>query len=173
MIQALSVSAWAALAARAAPLALAVTLVVGTAIGLRRSGAAAEAAHRNLITARADLAAARAELASYTAHAAALQKLVDQYHAQSTRTRTITKEIVRAVPVLVPAGACPLPDGWRVLHDAAAAGEVVDHSAAGRVDDGPVSAEEAAETVAENYGTYHELADRHRALQQYVREQLQ
>jgi hypothetical protein len=173
VIPGLSLSAWAAFVARLAPAVLAVALVAGVATGLRRSGAAAEAAQRDLQAAKTDLAAARAELADHAARTAALKKLADQYRDQSVRTRTITKEIVRAVPVLVPAGACPLPDGWRLLHDAAAAGEEVDNSASRRADGGPVAAEEAAETIAENYGTYHELADRHRALQQYVREHLQ
>lgn len=83
------------------------------------------------------------------------------------RIRTITKETIREIPALVPADACALPPGWRLLHDAAAAGEVPDPARA--ADEAPAPAQDAAETVIENYGTYHEVADQLRTLQEWVR----
>lgn len=57
--------------------------------------------------------------------------------ASTTRIQYVTKEVLREVPVLVPVDSCPLPPGWRVLHDAAAAGQA---PAAPAGPDGPASA---------------------------------
>jgi len=38
--------------------------------------------------------------------------------------------------------------------------------------EGPVSPQEAANVVVENYGLYHDIADRLNKLQEYVREQV-
>lgn len=77
--------------------------------------------------------------------------------------------IVREVPVFVPAGPV-LPGGFRLLHDAAAAnGPVPDP--AGIATAAPVPAQTAAATVAGNYGTCHETAQRLTSLQAWVRGQ--
>lgn len=79
--------------------------------------------------------------------------------------------IVRQVPVFVPAGSCDLPGGFRVLHDAAAANTIPDP--AGIPDAAPVPAQDVAATVADNYLTCHETAERLIALQEWVRGQLE
>lgn len=68
-------------------------------------------------------------------------------------TRTITKEVPRYVqsPAPVCADAGLHSGGFRVLHDAAAAG--VDPDPAGVAAAAPVDAGAAAETIAGNYGT--------------------
>lgn len=80
-------------------------------------------------------------------------------------TETITKE----VPVYVPSDAPDLPSGWRLLHDAAARGEVPDPAALAHA--APASAQDAANTVAANYGACLETAERLRAFQQWARQQ--
>lgn len=80
-----------------------------------------------------------------------------------------TREIIREVPVYVPAGAVELPPGWRLLHDAAAEGSVPDP--ADLADAAPVDAQAAATTVVENYGACHVIATRLTSLQEWVREQ--
>lgn len=61
--------------------------------------------------------------------------------ASNTKTRVVTKEIIREVLVRIPGDACPLPVDWRLLHDAAAAGQAPSAPAG---PDGPASGTEAA-----------------------------
>lgn len=70
---------------------------------------------------------------------------VDRWHEIHTKGDTIIKEVVKYVPADTP----DLPGGFRLLHDAAAAGEVPDP--AGAADAAPVPAQTVAETVAANY----------------------
>lgn len=89
------------------------------------------------------------------------------------RIKTIREKgdaIVREVPVFVPADSCDLPGGFRLLHDAAASGGPVP-AAAGIADAAPVPAQAATRSVAENYGTCHETAQRLTSLQDWVLEQ--
>lgn len=82
-------------------------------------------------------------------------------------TETITKE----VPVYVPLDSPALPAGFRVLHDAAARGQVPDPSAI--PDAAAVAAQDAAATVAANYGACIDSAARLKAWQTWATEQLQ
>lgn len=108
----------------------------------------------------AQLRAARAEI-----NERVVTVYVDRVRTVQGRTRTIVKE----VPIYVPADAPALPAGFRVLHDAAAAGELPDPA---RVADAPpVAAAAVAETVAGNYGTCHETAAQLTSLQDWVRQQ--
>lgn len=88
---------------------------------------------------------------------------------QQVRIRTVTQTIIKEVPVYVQADACPLPGGFRVLHDAAAHGEVPDPARI--ADAAPAAAQDVAETLAANYGTYQEVAARLLGLQEWVRAQ--
>lgn len=81
-------------------------------------------------------------------------------------TETITKEI----PVYVPSDLPPLPGGFRVLHDAAARGEVPDPAAS--ADAAAVAPAAAAETIAANYGACRADQERLRAFQEWARQQL-
>ena len=86
------------------------------------------------------------------------------------RVRTIREkgsEIVRNVPVYVPAGSPDLPAGFRVLHDAAAANEPLPASP-GVTDAAPASAQTVAATVAANYAIAAENAARLTSLQAWV-----
>lgn len=62
---------------------------------------------------------------------------------------------------------CRLSGDWRVLHDSAAAGETPPTS--GGTDGPTVTPEEAASTVADNYETYHDTADRLSKLQLWIK----
>lgn len=88
--------------------------------------------------------------------------------AESTaRIQYVTKEIIREVPVYVPAGTPDLPGGWRVLHDAAATGSPPDPARS--ADAAAVAAQDAAGTVVDNYGTCRDTADQLEKLQQWIR----
>lgn len=120
--------------------------------------------------------AARKEQAAQAAKVAEKQaevttKVVTEYVDRVKVVREKAREIVKEVPVYVPADSCPLPSGFRVLHDAAAAGLPPIPNPAARTDAAPVPAPVAAATVADNYGTCRETAEQLRGLQAWVSQQ--
>jgi hypothetical protein len=107
--------------------------------------------------------------ARHQAHEAALVKRIAEARAKSAvvterivnrveyRTRTIRERgatIVKEVPIYVPDDSCALPGGFRVLHDAAAAGVLPDPARIPLA--APVPAQVVAGTVAGNYATCQE-----------------
>lgn len=120
---------------------------------------------------RAEVRLQYAEQARRTdAARAAVAAPIAQRHAQAVeRIRTVTKTITKEVPVYVPSDSCPLPGGFRVLHDAAAHGEVPEPARS--ADAAAVPAQDAAATVADNYGTCRETAQRLTDLQEWIRQQ--
>ena len=105
--------------------------------------------------------------------AQATVKVVTQYVDRVRIVREKGKTIIQEVPVYVPVEAdtaCTIHRGFVRLHDAAAAGELpgpagdADAAAAG------VALSAVAGTVADNYQTCHETAEKLRALQEWVRE---
>jgi hypothetical protein len=123
--------------------------------------------HARASAAQAQVTQLNADIVRRTKHAEATQEVLSARADSKARIVTITKEIVREVPVLVPAGTPALPGGWRVLHDAAAAGEPADPASG--ADAASVGADEAAETVVENYGLCRDTRDQLLKLQQWVR----
>ena len=113
----------------------------------------------------AELSAKSEELGREKVNVKVVTKYVDRVQVVQGRTRTIIKE----VPVYVPTGTADLPAGYRVLHDAAAQGVIPDPARI--ADASPVPAQDAAETVVENYGTCHETAEQVIALQDWIRAQ--
>lgn len=113
---------------------------------------------------------ATAKAKTETAQAETTTRVVTQYVDRVQTVRERGKTIVQKVPVYVPSDStCDLPAGFRVLHDAAAAGELPDP--AGGADAASVPAQTVAATVADNYATYHATVEQLGALQQWVREQ--
>lgn len=92
-------------------------------------------------------------------------KYVDKIRFVHDQGETIIKE----VPHYVPSDTCILPAGFRLLHDAAASGELPD--AARSADAQPVDAQTVAGTVAINYQQYHEIAAQLETLQEWVKRQ--
>lgn len=97
-------------------------------------------------------------------------RVVTQYVDRVQTVRERGKTIVEKVPIYVPTDSgCDLPGGFRVLHDAAAAGQIPDP--AGGADAASAATQTVAATVAANYATYHATVEQLGALQQWVREQ--
>jgi hypothetical protein len=82
----------------------------------------------------------------------------------------VIETIVKEVPVYVQADLPALPGGFRVLHDAAARGEVPQPAAI--PDAAAVAPAAVAATLAANYGTCHVDQERLRALQLWISQQL-
>jgi hypothetical protein len=91
-------------------------------------------------------------------------KYVDRVQIVQGKSRTIIKEI----PIYVK-DACTLSADWRMLHDSAVNNAVSDTTR--NSDEGTVTATDALETVAANYGICHENSQTLQALQSWVREQ--
>ncbi len=83
----------------------------------------------------------------------------------------VTETIIKEVPIYVPSDAPDLPAGWRLLHDAAARGQVPDPAALAHA--APVAADAAAATLTKNYGQCREAAARLIGLQEWIRLQQQ
>ena len=96
-------------------------------------------------------------------------KYVDRVQIVQGKSRTIIKEI----PIYVK-DTCTLSADWRMLHDSAVYNAVSDttrNSDEGTVTATDVTATDALETVAANYGICHENSQTLQALQSWVREQ--
>ncbi len=91
-------------------------------------------------------------------HRAAVAKIV-----------TVTETIIKEVPTYVKDTDCALPGGFRVLHDAAAHGQIPDPARVADAASAPAAA--VATTVAGNYGACIETAQRLTDLQAWVRAQ--
>lgn len=90
-----------------------------------------------------------------------------------TRIQTVTVETVRKVPVYVTkksVAACPVPLGFVRLLDASARGVQPIPNAAGPSNDSPagIGLDDAAGSVAGNYGKYQAVAQQLRDLQAWV-----
>lgn len=94
-------------------------------------------------------------------------KIVTQYVDRVHVVKEKADAIVRQVPVFVPAGLPLLPGGFRLLHDAAATNEPVPVGS-DAADGAPVAPQDVAATVAGNYATDHETAERLISLQDWV-----
>ena len=91
-------------------------------------------------------------------------KYVDRVQIVQGKSRTIIKEI----PIYVK-DTCTLSADWRMLHDSAVKSELPDP--ARDSDEGTVTATDALETVAANYGICHQNAATLSSLQDWVKEQ--
>ena len=89
---------------------------------------------------------------------------VDRVQIVQGKSRTIIKEI----PIYVK-DTCTLSAGWRMLHDSAVKSELPDPTRDS--DERTVTATDALETVATNYGLCYENSQTLQALQSWVREQ--
>lgn len=101
------------------------------------------------------------------------EKIVNRYIKVKGETEVLTRTIEKEVIRYVESGLdrCPLSRAAVGLHDAAAANQLPDPAS---TTDGTASGIETAtltQTCAKNYATYHQTADRLRALQAWVTEQ--
>ena len=93
-----------------------------------------------------------------------ITRYVDRVQIVQGKSRTIIKEI----PIYVQ-DTVNLSGGWRMLHNNAVNNEVSDTTRDS--DEATVTATDALETVAANYGICHENSQTLQALQSWVREQ--
>ena len=105
--------------------------------------------------------------------AEATVKVVTQYVDRVRVVREKGDTIIKEVPVYVPVqadAACTINRGFVRLHDVAAAGELPDPAGDADAAASGIALSSVAGTVAANYQTCHENAEKLRALQAWVRE---
>lgn len=103
-------------------------------------------------------------------------QVVTKYVDRVQTIQGATKTIIQKVPVYVTAkadAACPIPNGFVRLHDAAAEDSMQLPASSGSVDGqaSVVKLSDVASTVAGNYGICHANAEQLTALQEWVKGQ--
>jgi len=109
-----------------------------------------------------------------TASAEATVKVVTKYVNKVQIVKEKGNDIIKQVPVYITKDAdtkCDVPTGFVVLHDSASRNEVPDATRKIDATTSAVKISGVAETVVDNYTTYHEVAEQLRSLQEWVREQ--
>lgn len=96
-------------------------------------------------------------------------KEVIKYRDRVKVVREKAEEVIREIPVLVPVDIPALPGAVRVLHDAAAGGELPDDPAGAARAAEAVEVPALVETVADNYAACRADAERLVALQNIVK----
>jgi hypothetical protein len=152
------------------PLLYRVMALLALAVALVGYGWLKGAEHGEAKLAAAESKALKEGVRIVTLRGAVTTRIETKYLPQIARTEVITETIVREVPIYVSPADPDLPGGFRVLHDAAAAGRLPDP--ASLADAAAVPAQAAAGTVAENYGICRQDQLKLQGLQEWVSEQL-
>ena len=82
--------------------------------------------------------------------------------------------IIKEIPTYITKtddSKCVVPNGFVVLHDSASRNEVPDTARIVDERASKIKISGVAETVGENYNTYHEVAEQLKSLQKWVRDQ--
>jgi len=101
-------------------------------------------------------------------------KVVTKYIERDRIIKENSDATLKAIPQLVSKdadAACPVPNGFVVLHDSAAKGEVPDTSGSTNEKTSGVKLSEVGETVTKNYTTCHQNAEQLKSLQEWLVEQ--
>ena len=107
-----------------------------------------------------------------TASAEVTTKVVTKYINKVQIVKEKGNDIIKQVPVYITKDAdakCDVPTGFVVLHDSASRNEVPDPT---RKVDGTTSEVKisgVAETVVDNYTTYHQVAEQLKSLQEWIK----
>lgn len=100
------------------------------------------------------------------------ERVVTKYRDRIVEVKGETQTVEKLIPQFIPPAADPqLPLGWRLLHDAGAAGSVPDPARVSNAATPDALASAAVKTVVENYGVCRETSAQLEALQNWVREQ--
>lgn len=104
----------------------------------------------------------------------ATTKIVTKYIERTKVVKEKSNAIIKEIPKYITKDAdanCTIPKSAIVLHDAASQNRVPD--AAAGIDEGPsgVTLSRLLDTTVLNYGTFHEVKEQLKALQDWVREQ--
>ena len=117
-----------------------------------------------------ETAIAKQELAA----AELTHEVITQYVDRVKIVEGKTHEIIKKVPVYITKESddkCTINNGFVSLHDHAAKNEVPDST--GTINENPsdIKLSTVAETVSENYGTYYQVVEQLKSLQDWIRKQ--
>lgn len=152
------------------PILLRPLLYAAIALALLAAGFAAGGLYVSGKWRAAEAARAVQAVKIVTRQGAATERVVVRWKERQAGERVVTETQIKEVLRYVPPAADPvLPLGWRLLHNAAAAGAVPQAPAGADVAAGDTQASAAAQAVVGNYGTCRVTAAQLEALQDWVR----
>ena len=107
-----------------------------------------------------------------TASAEVTTKVITKYVTKIEIVKEKGNEIIKQVPVYITKDAdakCDVPNGFVVLHDSASRNEVPDSTRSVDAGTSEVKISGVAETVVDNYTTYHKVAEQLKSLQEWIK----
>jgi hypothetical protein len=107
-----------------------------------------------------------------TASAEVTTKVITKYVTKIEVVKEKGNEIIKQVPVYITKDAdakCDVPTGFVVLHDSASRNEVPDPTRSIDATTSTVKISGVAETVTDNYTTYHQVAEQLKSLQEWIK----
>ena len=107
-----------------------------------------------------------------TASAEVTTKVITKYVTKIEVVKEKGNEIIKQVPVYITKDAdakCDVPTGFVVLHDSASRNEVPDPTRKVDATTSTVKISGVAETVTDNYTTYHQVAEQLKSLQEWIK----
>ena len=117
-----------------------------------------------------ETAIAKQELAA----AELTHEVITQYVDRVKIVEGKTHEIIKKVPVYITKESdakCTINNGFVSLHDHASKNEVPESTGSVNEDSSDVKLSTVAETVSENYGTYYQVVEQLKSLQDWIRKQ--
>lgn len=139
-------------------------------LGIYMQGAISNQEKWEAKVAEAKLEAAKKEAQSAEVTTKVITKYVDKVKIVKEKGDVIVQEIPKYITKESDA-KCDVPNSFIVLHDSAAKNEIPDSARASDARTSNVKISGVATTVAENYGTCHEVREQLKSLQEWVREQ--
>lgn len=144
--------------------------IVALLVGIWFNGYIAREDYWQAQFAEMKIAAAKREAES----AKVTTQVVTKYIDRVTVVKETSDATVKAIPKLISQDAdakCDVPNGFVMLHDSAAKGEVPDTSGSSNEAASGVKISEVGQTVTENYGTCHQNAEQLKSLQEWIKSQ--
>jgi hypothetical protein len=120
--------------------------------------------------AEAKLEVAKKEAQSAEVTTQVVTKYIDRVKIVKEKGDVIVQEVPKYITMESDA-KCDVPNSFVVLHDSAVKNEIPDAARASDARTSSVKISGIATTVAENYGTCHEVREQLKSLQEWIREQ--
>ena len=138
--------------------------------GIYMSGAISNQAEWKAKVAALQVEVAKKETISATITTDVITKYVDRIKIVKEKGNVIIKEVPTYI-TKTDDSKCVVPNGFVVLHDSASRNEVPDTTRIVDERASKIKISGIAETVGENYNTYHEVAEQLKSLQKWIRDQ--
>lgn len=147
-----------------------VASVILLSFGLYMEGGVSNQEKWEAKVAQVKLEMAKKDAASSDASVRVVTKYVTRVEVVKEKGESIVKEIPNLISATAD-GQCVIPNGFVLLHDSASRNEIPEPSGIANEAASGVKISGVGKTVAENYTTYHQVAEQLKSLQEWVKEQ--